>query len=31
MEVYKELEKLGFFEWLDEIHKLKDVNKMVKK
>jgi hypothetical protein len=25
MEVYKELEKLGFFEWLDEIHKLKDV------
>jgi hypothetical protein len=24
MKVYKELEKLGFFEWLDEIHKLKD-------
>ncbi len=24
MEVYKELEKLGFFEWLSENHKLKD-------
>jgi hypothetical protein len=24
MKVYEELEKLGFFEWLDEIHKLKD-------
>ena len=25
MRIYKELEALGFFEWLDEIHKLKDV------
>jgi hypothetical protein len=24
MKLYKELEKLGFFEWLDEVHKLKD-------
>jgi hypothetical protein len=24
MKAYKELEKLGFFEWLDEINKLKD-------
>lgn len=24
MRIYKELEALGFFEWLDEIHKLKD-------
>jgi len=26
MRIYKELEALGFFEWLDEIHKLKDVD-----
>ena len=25
MRIYKELEALGLFEWLDEIHKLKDV------
>lgn len=24
MRIYNELEALGFFEWLDEIHKLKD-------